>query len=100
MLILRDIEQREAEEACALLEISAENQRVLLHRARGRIRATIDTLIGAAPAAVARAHAGPARRRGRRTWSGDASPLLVRLLAWPDGGATLHGARWWTADTA
>jgi RNA polymerase sigma-70 factor (ECF subfamily) len=35
VIILRDMEGREAEEACALLGISAENQRVLLHRARG-----------------------------------------------------------------
>ena len=66
VLLLRDIEQREAEETCALLEISAENQRVLLHRARGRIRREIDTLIGGAvqPAAAARDAARPAARRG------------------------------------
>jgi RNA polymerase sigma-70 factor, ECF subfamily len=63
VLILRDIEQCEAEEACALLAISAENQRVLLHRARGRIRATIDGLVGAAPVAVP--HTPPGRRGGR-----------------------------------
>ena len=42
VIILRDIEGCEAEEACTLLGITAENQRVLLHRARGRIRQTID----------------------------------------------------------
>jgi RNA polymerase sigma-70 factor, ECF subfamily len=47
VIILRDMEGREAEEACELLGISAENQRVLLHRARGRIRQTIDALIDA-----------------------------------------------------
>ena len=47
VIILRDIEGCEAEEACTLLDISAENQRVLLHRARGRIRRTIDTVTGA-----------------------------------------------------
>jgi RNA polymerase sigma-70 factor (ECF subfamily) len=82
VLILRDIEQCEAEEACALLQISAENQRVLLHRARGRIRATIDSLLGAAPVAVARA--APGRRAGR---AADAARRCVvaayRLLAWP-----------------
>ena len=36
VIILRDMEGCEAEEACTLLGISAENQRVLLHRARGR----------------------------------------------------------------
>ena len=86
VLILRDIEQREAEEACALLEISAENQRVLLHRARGRIRATIDSLIGAAPAAVSRV--SPGRRGGR---GADAVARCIaaafRLLAWPKRAA-------------
>jgi RNA polymerase sigma-70 factor (ECF subfamily) len=59
VIILRDIEGQDAEEACALLGITAENQRVLLHRARGRIRQTIDGLIGgpravAAPASASR----------------------------------------------
>ena len=49
VILLRDMEGRDAEETCALLEISAENQRVLLHRARSRIRQEIDTLIGTAP---------------------------------------------------
>jgi RNA polymerase sigma-70 factor (ECF subfamily) len=47
VIILRDIEDRTAEEACGLLEISSENQRVLLHRARGRVRAAIDKLTDA-----------------------------------------------------
>lgn len=46
VIILRDVENRSAEEACALLGVSQENQRVLLHRARGRVRAAIDTLAG------------------------------------------------------
>jgi RNA polymerase sigma-70 factor (ECF subfamily) len=50
VIILRDIEDRTAEEACQLLEISPENQRVLLHRARGRIRRAIDELTGTARA--------------------------------------------------
>lgn len=45
-IILRDIENRTAEEACALLGVSPENQRVLLHRARGRVRAAIDAAVG------------------------------------------------------
>lgn len=49
VILLRDMEGRDAGETCALLEISAENQRVLLHRARSRIRQEIDVLIGAAP---------------------------------------------------
>lgn len=39
---LRDIEGWEGSDVCALLGISAENQRVLLHRARGRIRAALE----------------------------------------------------------
>lgn len=39
---LRDIEGWESNDVCALLGISAENQRVLLHRARARIRAALD----------------------------------------------------------
>jgi RNA polymerase sigma-70 factor (ECF subfamily) len=50
VILLRDMEGRDAEETCALLEISAENQRVLLHRARSRIRREIDALIGKEPA--------------------------------------------------
>jgi RNA polymerase sigma-70 factor (ECF subfamily) len=52
VLILRDIEGVSAEDACAMLQLSAENQRVLLHRARGRIRKLIDTLT-AAPQPIA-----------------------------------------------
>jgi RNA polymerase sigma-70 factor, ECF subfamily len=82
VLILRDIEQCEADEACALLEISAENQRVLLHRARGRVRATIDSLVGAAPVAASRAP--PGRRGGRATASvGRWIAAACRLLAGP-----------------
>ncbi len=44
VILLRDMEARTADEACEILGISAENQRVLLHRARGRLRATIDRL--------------------------------------------------------
>ena len=63
VLLLRDIEGCSAEDACALLEITPENQRVLLHRARGRVRAMVDALPGmrAVPAAAAPAKpAGPA----------------------------------------
>jgi RNA polymerase sigma-70 factor (ECF subfamily) len=49
VILLRDMEGRDAEETCAVLEISAENQRVLLHRARSRIRQEIDMLVGAEP---------------------------------------------------
>jgi len=45
VIILRDVENRSSEEACDLLSVSPENQRVLLHRARGRVRASIDALL-------------------------------------------------------
>ena len=86
VLILRDMEGREAEETCTLLEISAENQRVLLHRARGPIRATIDALTGAAQATPASV---PATRRGRRRTAGMHRLILLahyccsRLLPLP-----------------
>jgi RNA polymerase sigma-70 factor (ECF subfamily) len=38
VITLRDVEGMEAEEICNLLEISLSNQRVLLHRARTRVR--------------------------------------------------------------
>jgi RNA polymerase sigma-70 factor (ECF subfamily) len=42
VLVLRDMEGQDAPTACEMLGISPENQRVLLHRARGRVRAAID----------------------------------------------------------
>lgn len=90
VLIMRDIEGQGAEETCTLLEISAENQRVLLHRARGRVRQAIDTLTRPAPVAdptigpSARAAPIPARRGSRlgRRWVA----LLARwrpIQRWP-----------------
>lgn len=58
VILLRDMEGRDAEETCGLLDISAENQRVLLHRARSRIRQEIDAVSGSEPARKPR----PARR--------------------------------------
>ena len=52
VILLRDMEGRDADETCALLDISAENQRVLLHRARARIRREIDVLTGEPQAAA------------------------------------------------
>lgn len=72
VITLRDIEGCEAEEVCALLEISAENQRVLLHRARGRVRQTIDAMTGPARVTTATAPA----KRGRST------PAVPRLIVW------------------
>ncbi len=42
VLVLRDMEGQDAATACEMLGLSPENQRVLLHRARGRVRAAID----------------------------------------------------------
>jgi RNA polymerase sigma-70 factor (ECF subfamily) len=45
VITLRDIEGYDAREVCDLLEISAENQRVLLHRARAAVRARIEEYV-------------------------------------------------------
>lgn len=39
---MRDLEGSSSEEVCAVLDISAANQRVLLHRARSRVRAALE----------------------------------------------------------
>jgi RNA polymerase sigma-70 factor (ECF subfamily) len=89
VILLRDMEGRDAEETCALLEISAENQRVLLHRARSRIRQEIDRLVGVEP--VRRTTpARMSRTRGNlaRVFPGLASlinaAMMVRLFPHPD----------------
>lgn len=45
VILLRDVEGVSAEEACAVLEITEANQRVLLHRARGKVRAMVEALL-------------------------------------------------------
>jgi RNA polymerase sigma-70 factor (ECF subfamily) len=62
VITLRDMEGCEAEDVCALLEISPENQRVLLHRARGRVRQAIDGVTGEGMAGMARARAAATQR--------------------------------------
>ena len=83
VIVLRDIEGQSAEEACTLLNISSENQRVLLHRARSRIRQVVDQLI--APVATAAVRRGSSIQATRpRTPPGirERSVRLVRRLAW------------------
>lgn len=46
VLTLRDIEGIDAADACDLLGVSAGNQRVLLHRARARVRNILDAELG------------------------------------------------------
>lgn len=45
IVALRDVEGRSAEEVCELLDLSQENQRVLLHRGRSRLRAALEQYI-------------------------------------------------------
>jgi RNA polymerase sigma-70 factor (ECF subfamily) len=45
---LRDVEGHSAEEVCELLGLSQENQRVLLHRGRARLRAALEEYLDAA----------------------------------------------------
>ena len=88
VIILRDMETQTAEETCALLEITPENQRVLLHRARGRVRRTVELLLdGAAPArAIVRAR--PATPKPAR---GKALRFVARLFA-PGLGGSIRAA--------
>ena len=47
VISLRDIEGWSSEEVCEALEITAGNQRILLHRARTKVRAAIEEYFGA-----------------------------------------------------
>ena len=48
VVLLRDVEGLSSEEVCGVLEISESNQRVLLHRARSRLRQVLETEFGRA----------------------------------------------------
>jgi RNA polymerase sigma-70 factor, ECF subfamily len=96
VIILRDLEGCDAEEACTLLGITAENQRVLLHRARGRVRQAIDEAVGSRR--PARVSASETRGRGAaeasvldRVASFAGAALLRMRLAWGNwpGRATM-----------
>jgi RNA polymerase sigma-70 factor (ECF subfamily) len=45
VVTLRDVEGFDADEVCSLLELSPENQRVLLHRGRTRLRAALESYV-------------------------------------------------------
>jgi RNA polymerase sigma-70 factor (ECF subfamily) len=51
VVVLREVERLTSAEVCAILEISEENQRVLLHRGRNRLRALLEVAT-AEPAAL------------------------------------------------
>jgi RNA polymerase sigma-70 factor (ECF subfamily) len=83
VLLLR-IEGRTAEEACELLKITAENQRVLLHRARSRVRQAVDAATrGALPAEAAK----PARSAHRLA---PGYGLIERLMTLADPPLEQH----------
>jgi RNA polymerase sigma-70 factor (ECF subfamily) len=49
VLVLRDVEGLAAAEACQLLGVTEGNQRVLLHRARSKVRAALERYLDAVP---------------------------------------------------
>jgi RNA polymerase sigma-70 factor (ECF subfamily) len=49
VITIRDIEGCTSEEACGILGITEANQRVLLHRARSRVRRALDAHLGGQP---------------------------------------------------
>jgi RNA polymerase sigma-70 factor (ECF subfamily) len=50
VLALRDIEGYDAAEVCSILDITAANQRVLLHRARAHVRRRLENYVAEVPA--------------------------------------------------
>jgi len=46
VVLLRDVEGLSSADVCAVLEISEGNQRVLLHRGRGKLRQVLETELG------------------------------------------------------
>src|SRR4051812_44208224 len=50
VIVMRDVEGWTAEEVCQSLEISEANQRVLLHRARSKVRSRLESYLDPTPA--------------------------------------------------
>jgi len=50
VLALRDVEGYDAAEVCSILDITAANQRVLLHRARAHVRRRLENYVAEVPA--------------------------------------------------
>ena len=46
VVLLRDVEEMSSAEVCSVLAISEANQRVLLHRGRGRLRQVLESELG------------------------------------------------------
>jgi RNA polymerase sigma-70 factor, ECF subfamily len=50
VIVMRDVEGFSADEVCSALGISEANQRVLLHRARSKVRSALESYLAAEPA--------------------------------------------------
>ena len=61
VITARDIVGMEADEAAAILNLTTGNQRVLLHRARSRVRAALERYGADSIGAVQREHGRPNR---------------------------------------
>ena len=46
VMVLRDIEGWSSQDVCDLLDLSEVNQRVLLHRGRGKLRQALESELG------------------------------------------------------
>jgi RNA polymerase sigma-70 factor (ECF subfamily) len=55
VITLRDVEGRDSDEVCSMLDLSPGNQRVLLHRARAHVRGAIEGYLGAVEPTLAEA---------------------------------------------
>jgi RNA polymerase sigma-70 factor (ECF subfamily) len=45
-VLLRDVQEMSSADVCSILAISEANQRVLLHRGRGKLRQVLETELG------------------------------------------------------